>query len=348
MKVLVTGANGFLGRQVVAELVRRGHQVRALVRPAANVPRLGWDQNVELFRADLRNCPNLIDAFANVDALMHLAATVVGDEDAQLSENVVGTTRLLTAMATSSTRRLVLASSFSVYDFHRAYRYLDEQTPLEGRLYQRDGYAVAKTWQERVARRFSAENRFDLTVIRPGFIWGAGNDYLACLGQSFGPVHLVFGPFTRLPLTHVVNCANCFVTALEKKEASGQTFNVVDDDSVRAWQYMRLYLKGSGARGFRVPIPYLICLALTHIAQRISKWIFNGKGKLPSLLVPIRFEARFKPLRYPNQLVRQLLNWTPPLDMPQRIAQTWPPPRIDSPIKPSASEVTTPAAVPVN
>ena len=117
MRVLITGANGFLGRHVVAEFLRRGHAVRALVRPAARLDDLGWPEPVEVVRADLRVSRELAAAFAGVDVLVHLAAAVTGGEDAQLAATVVGTERLLDAMARSQTGRLVLASSFSVYDW---------------------------------------------------------------------------------------------------------------------------------------------------------------------------------------------------------------------------------------
>jgi 2-alkyl-3-oxoalkanoate reductase len=323
VKILVTGANGFLGRHVVAELVRRGHHVRALVRPAANIAPLHWDHRVEIFRGDLRNCPDLLPAFDGIDALIHLAATVVGDAEAQLAETVVGTTRLLRAMALSQTRKLLLASSFSVYDFNGARQTLTEQTPLDPRIYERDGYAIAKFWQERVTRQAASEHRWDLTVLRPGFIWGKGNEYLACLGQSFGRIHLVLGPLTRLPLTHVVNCADCFATALENPKAVGQTFNIVDDDSIRAWQYMGTYLRGSNTAGVRIPVPYLFCQLIVRTAHRTSKLIFAGKGKLPSLLVPCRFTARFKPLRYPTEFVRNTLGWTPSRSFARCVELTW-------------------------
>src|SRR6185312_8272180 len=114
LKVLITGANGFLGQRVVAEFLRRGHAVRALVRPAAKVDRLGWPDEIEVFRADLRAPRDLVSAFEGVDAVVHLAAGVKGSEDAQFAASVVGTERLLDAMARSKTKRLVLASSFSV------------------------------------------------------------------------------------------------------------------------------------------------------------------------------------------------------------------------------------------
>lgn len=322
MKALVTGATGFLGRHVVAALVERGHSVRAMVRPATNISRLGWGGEVDVFRGDLRNSKDLAAAFDGVDVLIHLAATVVGDEDGQLAETAIGTTRLLQAMTTSDTKRLVLASSFSVYDWEVARGTLTEHTPLAGNLYERDGYAVAKTWQERITRRAAEEHQWQLTVLRPGFIWGRGNDYLACLGQNFGPAHLVIGPRTILPLTHVQNCADVFALAAERPHAG--TFNVVDDEAITAWQYMAAYRRGVQLNSVRIPVPYRLFLMGAHLAQWTSRRIFNGKGKLPSLLVPCRFKARFKPLRYTNAKLKTAFDWRPRLDFEDAAAATWP------------------------
>ena len=76
MRVLVTGANGFLGRHVVDALLARGCRVRALVRPAARLEDLGWPAAVEVVRADLRAASHLEAAFESVDVLLHLAAMV--------------------------------------------------------------------------------------------------------------------------------------------------------------------------------------------------------------------------------------------------------------------------------
>jgi nucleoside-diphosphate-sugar epimerase len=329
LKVLITGANGFLGSRVVAEFLRRGHAVRALVRPAAQVERFHWPDEVEVFRADLRASRDLVAAFDGIDAVVHLAAGVKGSEDAQFAASVVGTERLLEAMAKSQTKRLVLASSFSVYDTSAiAIRgVLDEDSPVEPSqdLYDRDGYAVAKVWQERVARRMADEHGWALTVLRPGFIWGRGNEDLAGLGQTLGRVQIVFGPSTHLALTHVDNCAHVFAEATEKPQAIGQTFNIVDDEGLTIWQYLRDFLRGTGQKRWRVPIPYRLAIVVVRLARWTSKRIFRGKGKLPSILVPSRFEARFKPLGFTNRKVREVLGWTPPLDRAEQFQRTYGP-----------------------
>ena len=134
MRALVTGANGFLGRHVVSALQARGIDVRALVRPAAQLEQLGWPSSVEIFRGDLRTSRDLAAAFDGIDVVLHLAAVVSGGDDAQFAGTVAGTERLLEAMATSSCRRLILCSSFSVYDYGATLGTLDETSPIPGYL----------------------------------------------------------------------------------------------------------------------------------------------------------------------------------------------------------------------
>src|SRR5262249_6336062 len=112
LKVLVTGATGFLGRHVVAALLRRGCQVRGFIRPATRIDGLAWADQVDIFQGDLRLSAPLTAAFDGIDVLVHLAAWVGGSDGAQMADTVGGTERLLEAMASSATRRLVLASSF--------------------------------------------------------------------------------------------------------------------------------------------------------------------------------------------------------------------------------------------
>lgn len=324
MKWLVTGANGFLGRQVVDRFLNAGDSVTALVRPATDVSGLDWDDRVELFRGDLRKCPNLRDAFDGVDGLVHLAAAVKGSPEEQFASAVVATEKLLTAMSSSPVKRLIFISSFSVYDWSKVGGALDESVPLESkRLYERDGYAIAKTWQERVVRRFADEHGWDLTVLRPGFIWGRGNEWCVGLGDLIGKRHVVIGPRRRLPLTHVINCADCIVATAHSKSAIGETFNVVDDGTPNAWQLAGDYLARSGEPGYRVPVPYHLGLAAAAIARSISRLRYGASGRLPGVLVPRRYVARFKSSRFSNARLREQLGWRPPLTYRECLEQTY-------------------------
>jgi nucleoside-diphosphate-sugar epimerase len=328
MRALVTGANGFLGRHVVGALLARGIGVRAMVRPAARLEAFGWPSSVEVFRADLRTSHELPRAFEGIDVLIHLAAVVSGAEDAQFAGTVVGTERLLEAMAHGACRRLVLCSTFSVYDYSSTHRTLDEGSPLHQvpDLYTRDGYTIAKWWQERVTRRFAEKYGWDLTVLRPGFIWGSDHGYLAALGQQLGRHHLVIGPLTRIPMTHVENCADVFALAAADPRARGQTLNIVDGPGERIWGYLSDYMRGSGQQGWRLPVPYRLARWAVGLAFAT---VFRRATKVPGIFIPRWFESRLKPLRFENRRLRQTLGWTPPLDYQKCLARTYgsaPPP----------------------
>lgn len=305
MRVLVTGAGGFLGSRVVTQLLDRGHAVRAIIRPASLATPDEWRGRAEIVRADLRAAPAMESYFDGVEALVHLAATVRGSAEAQFVGSAVCTERLLDGMRRAgSTKHIVLAGSCSVYDWTAAQGTLTEESPLESRPYECDGYTVAKVWQERVARRLAEENGWTLAVLRPGLIYGPGAVPAGGGGIQFGRVLLVVAPFSRLRLTHVENCAAAFADAAEKK-VSG-TFNIVDDEQVTAWRYAGR-LPG---HSIRVPFPYVGGLAIAYLAKFTSRVLFPPRGgKLPGILIPSHFRARFKPFKYDTRKAKEVLGW---------------------------------------
>lgn len=311
MKVLVTGANGFVGCHVVAAFLARGHEVRALVRPSADVSARGWPVEVEVARADLRLSRALRETCVGVDAVIHLAARMGGSETQQFETTVGGTERLIEAMRDTGTRRFVLASSYAVYDWSAIEGALTEASPVVGnRLVERGPYTVAKAWQERVTRRLATEEGFELTVVRPGFVWGRDHVWLSGMGQRYLGVHVVFGRSTLLPITYVENCADAFVTATVQDSARGETFNVVDDEPVTTWRYTAEYLRRTGTPGRLVAVPYPAALAASRVGAAVGRRLFAGGGDLPDLFVPARVEAQFKPLAFPNDRIHAL-GWRP-------------------------------------
>jgi len=305
----VTGAGGFLGSCVVTALLERGHAVRALLRPSSGEPPARWQGRAEIVRADLRAPEPADELFDGVDVLVHLAAATRGSAEAQFTSGVVGTERLLEGMRRAgSTSRLVLASSFSVYDWSAAKDRLTEDTPVEPMPYERDAYAIAKIWQERVVRRLTEENRWTLTVLRPGFIYGPGRAEVGGAGLRLGPVFLVIAPLSRLPLTHVENCAAAFADAAERGAAG--TFNIIDDERISAWRCAGRFI-GNSRTALRVPVPYALGLAAAHAAKVTSRLLFPPSGgKLPSILIPRHYRARFKPLRFDNLRAKEALGWS--------------------------------------
>ena len=323
MKVLVTGASGFLGRRVIAELLRRGHVARALVRPATAVEPLGWGAQVEVVRGDVRDPATLAGVAGDAEALVHLAAAVTGDEEDAFATAVVGTEHLLGALDGSPIRRMVLTSSVTVYDWSAARGIVTEEDALVADPWARGGYTVAKLWQERVAVRGAAERGIALTILRPGFIWGPGNVALAGIGATLGRLHLVVAGRHRLPATHVDNCAHCVATVLEDERAAGRIYNVVDRRGLSAWMYSGAYMRGTSARGVRVPVPYAVARLPALVAAAAARMAFEHGGRLPSVLDPPRFEARFKPVRWSSERLERELGWRPPLGFHEAACRTF-------------------------
>lgn len=323
MRVLVTGAAGFLGRHVVERALGGGHDVRVLLRPATDAGSLPWADRVQVHRGDLRGEARLPAALEDIDAVVHLAAAVAADEDESFVSGPVGTERLLAAMAESGTRRLVLASSITVYDWSRARGVLTEEASLEDAIYVRGGYTVAKVWQERLVARAADRSEVAATVLRPGFIWGPGNEYVAGAGVALGPVDLVFGRRTLLPLTYVENCADCFVAALEAPGAVGEAFNVVDDEGVPAAEYAALRRRAAGERPRVASVPFPLARAVVHAVDRAARAVLGERRRLPSVLDPPRFEARFKPLRFSREKLAAVIGWEPPVPWAEAVRRTF-------------------------
>jgi nucleoside-diphosphate-sugar epimerase len=316
MKFLVTGANGFLGNYVVTEALRRGHTVRALVRPATDVTKFEWSSNsrVEIARADLRNREELAEALRNVDGVVHLAAAKSGDYTTQYESTFVATENLLSAMTEAGVKRLVAASSFSVYDFTAASPSvaLDETSLLEKDALKLDAYARIKLLQESLVREYAGRHGIDLVVLRPGMIWGRGHLLNAWIGMPAGRrIWLRTGARARVPLTYVENCAEAVMMASESNTAQGQILNVVDDDLPTQRQFARLVLSRISPRRLLIPIPYLLLRLAAGTAELLNRRMLNSRARLPGLLIPSRLDARAKPLIYSNQRIKRLLGWTP-------------------------------------
>lgn len=322
MRVLVTGANGFIGRHVVATLVARGHEVRAIVRPGSQPAPGQASDRVEVVRADLAAASCDQRVFDRVDSVVHLAAALRGSASEQRATTVDTTRRLLETMGRTPTRRLVLASSFAVYDADAAGQALDESSPLlpASGLSTYGPYAAAKWEQESVARQISSREAWDLIVLRPGFVWGRGRELPACAGWGLGPTFFVVGPRSCHCLCYVENCADLFALAATDPRATGGTFNVVDDDAPSSWRHAgNCFRLGSQFR-FRVPVPYRVAAGGVRLARGLLGPL---APRLGGALVPTRFRARFRAVGASARAAREALGWRPPWSYAEALARAF-------------------------
>ena len=125
----------------------------------------------------------LTGVFNGVDVLIHLASSMFGSDEERVRSAVEGTRNVLAAFEGAGGRKVVLASSFSVYDWRGTSFAITEQSDLiADDAPDVDGYALGKVRQERLARRWATTTGRVLTVVRPCAVWGAGRLGLPQLG----------------------------------------------------------------------------------------------------------------------------------------------------------------------
>lgn len=304
-RVLVTGAGGFLGREVVAAALAEGSTVRAQVRRAAGSP-----DGVEEVVADLR-ADDLKPLVDGVDAVVHLAAAKGGDFHTQYASTVRGTDRLLDAVLAAGVPRFVLCSSFAVYDYERPAvgSVVDETTTLDVEGLGRDAYAQTKVMQEQLVRERLAASSTSLVVLRPGVVHGDEPTWTYRVGEAFGRLWLALGSTAQVPLVHVADCARAMVLAATSPAMAGRTFDVLAADPPTQREYRRFLAGRAPARPLVVPVPWRLARVVAVLASAAAERSARP-WRLPGFLVLSSLSVRAKPLRYDGSALRAV-GWTP-------------------------------------
>jgi nucleoside-diphosphate-sugar epimerase len=325
MRVLVTGASGFLGRAVVAQAVAAGHDVLAMVRPAGKADQGSWPEGrVTLVRCDLRQRGPWCDSVKTAEAVIHLAASLSGDLPTQFAGTVIATENLLAELDFARLKRFVHVSSFSVYDYASvpAFGRLTEATPIERNPNRRGEYTITKIVQERLVRETCAEKDAEVVVVRPGAVYGPTKDWLFGAGLSLGRLNLIFSSGARFPVTYVDNCANALVKAVTAPAAAGEVINVIDDELPTYGQFFRASRRAGAKVGPGLPVPWFVLGGGGKVIDLVNRYALGGRAKLPEIMSYPRQQARWRPLRFSNAKAKELLGWTPAVSFRDAIEKT--------------------------
>lgn len=245
-KVLVTGASGFVGKHVIGQLLVAGYQVRGTVRGHGKVPGIwaalaelapGLQGNLELVDADLLSDAGWREAFVGVDAVMHVAATIVAEEpkdpDIVVRPAVEGTERVLRFAHAAGVRRVIMTSSIATVGYGHGQTsgvrvYSEKDFTNLDAMKHSWAYCIGKTKAERAAWAFAKANGMELTTIHPGAILGPATDRDTSI--SIGLVTgLLDGSTPAMPrigfaISDVRDVAAMHVAALEKPESIGERY----------------------------------------------------------------------------------------------------------------------------
>ena len=262
MRVLITGATGFVGRAVCEAVVREGHSVRRMARGSRSHSLGPQNSAMEWVRGSVL-CPNdLRQGMQGCDAVIHLVG-IIGEIGDQTFERVhlEGTRRVLEAALTSGVRRMIHMSA------------LGTRPEAASRYHQ-------TKWAAEEAVRSSG---LDWTVFRPSLIYGPGDGFVNLFARMsrWSPVLPVIGRGTSLLQPVSVDCvARAFARALDSKAAVHQTYDLCGFDRLNLPQILQTLLQITRRRRIIVRIPR----ALAWYPTAVLEWVFPRVLRRPAPL----------------------------------------------------------------
>ena len=309
VKVLVTGASGFVGKALCTYLVLRDFDVVATVQnlPDALVPKVNYRIVTEICAST-----DWDDALASVQTVIHCAARVhVMHDHAQnpLTEfrrvNTLATDTLARAAARSGVKRLVFLSSIKVNG---------ESTPSDAPFDQasparpQDSYAISKWEAEQTLTQIATETGLEVVTLRCPLVYGPGvkGNFLRLLQAVDHGVPLPLAlARNRRSLIYLDNLTSAIATCLTHSAAAGKTYLVSDGEDVSTAELISRIAQALGKPSKLWPCP----LGLIELAGMLTSKSDEIARLLGSLCID-------------SSKIRSELDWTPPYTLEQGLAET--------------------------
>jgi nucleoside-diphosphate-sugar epimerase len=315
MKVLVTGASGFLGGHVAELLSKRGDGVRALVRRTSNRKHLEGLSNVEIFEGTVEDADRMREAVEGVDAIVHAAGLVKArSKDEFFTVNVGGTSNLVQATRGRRLKRFVQVSSLEACGPSADGRPIsaDQENPISA-------YGRSKLAAEKVV--LSAKDDIPVVILRPGAIYGPRDGEILEAFKSIqrGLLPLVAGGAAKAVWIYATDCAQACVRAVDADVPSGRTYFV--DDGCGPIDQRQMLADAERALGKRalvranLPVPFLMTVArgLEALGQVTNRPVMLTREKANVLL---------QHWVSSSEDTRRELGWEPKVGWPEGVERT--------------------------
>jgi nucleoside-diphosphate-sugar epimerase len=283
VKILVTGAAGFLGGHLVDMLLERGDEVRAMVRPVENASRLRKLDGVEVVHGDLTDKESVERAVRGVQRVYNVAAKTGpwGLEKDYSAVNVWGVADLITAAMDAGVERIVHTSSITVYG-HHLHGSITEDHPFHT---EDNPYSRTKIAGEKLVADFVKERGAPVVVVRPAWIYGprdtASFGRFVALVES-GKGFLIGSGKNIVPVVYVRDVAQGLIEAGDAgDEVIGKAYTIADDRRVTQVEYLNTIADFLEVPPVSRKLPYFALYTAGRTAEllwqamgrRISAWI---------------------------------------------------------------------------
>lgn len=307
MRVLVTGATGFVGALLCEDLAAAGYRVRAALRSRRAVPESIAESVVV---GDIGPKTDWTAALQGVDSVVHLAARVhvmhetAANANLYVHDNAQGTAALATAAVKSQVRRFVYLSSVKVNGEEttgRPYSSADPPRPL-------DDYGKSKWQAEQALHRLAAQSAVGFSIVRPTLVYGPGvrANFLRLMKWVDRQIPLPLGALdNRRSLVNVWNVCDLVGLLLERDSPSPGTWMVSDGEDLSTPELIR---RIAHAMGRRARLPSIPIAAVSAAGSLLGKRA-EVRRLCGSLVVDIAS-------------TRKELGWSPPVSVDEGIERT--------------------------
>jgi 3beta-hydroxy-delta5-steroid dehydrogenase/steroid delta-isomerase len=329
-RVLVTGGSGFVGTNLVTELLDRGHAVRSFDRVPSPLPQ---HERLETVVGDITDATDVAAAVDGIDTVIHTAAVIdlMGGGSAPARErsfavNVGGTQNLVRAGQAAGVKRFVYTASNSVVMGGQVITGGDETLPYTERF--NDLYTETKVVAEKFVLSQNDERGMLTCSIRPSGIWGRGDQTMfRRVFESVLAGHvkvLVGNKNVKLDNSYVHNLIHGFILAAEHLvpggTAPGQAYFVNDGEPVNMFEFSRPVVEACGESmpTFRVPG------RLVWFAMTVWQWLHFRLGLPKPLIEPLAIERIYLNNYFSVAKAQRDLGYTPLFTTKQAMAECLP------------------------
>ncbi len=244
-KILVTGAEGFIGSHLTELLVKEGYDVRAMVQ-YNSFNNWGWidtfdkqiKDSLEIFLGDVRDPNGVRTAMKDVDAVFHLAALIAipysyHSPDMYVDTNIKGTLNILQAARDLNTQRVLVTSTSEVYGTAQ-YVPIDEKHPYQGQ----SPYSATKIGADRLAESFYRSFNLPISIVRPFNTYGPRQSARAVIPTIItqllsGKTEIKLGSLTPTrDFNYVKDTARGFLEIYRSDKTIGEEINIATQKEI--------------------------------------------------------------------------------------------------------------------
>lgn len=318
MRVLVTGANGFVGAALCKKLIERGDKVVGLVRATSDLSLLESSPITKII-GHLDDLSSLEAAVENIQIVYHVAAAVSdwGSLAYFRSINVEGTRNLLNISKENGVRRFVFISTVAVHAFLGKHD-MDENSPQSPNPFP---YGISKQEAEKVVLSYQSPE-FETTIVRPGDVFGPGDrTSLLKMKEMLLKGHMLLLDHGRTlgAFTYVENLVDGIILAGHHPKAPGETFIITDGIKLTWKSYFEQLTEALDLPAPRFSIPGWFAQIAASVLEMIYR-ILNFEGRPPVtryLVAHLRHDVHFS-----IKKAESLLGYSPKISIENAIQRT--------------------------